>query len=78
MDERAEPAFVSGQGAAVLFIPPDAFVCKKCASKVRKAQSVSNSSVPRPVPVPVPEPIIIISVLPPPPSHKSLTKMEYL
>ena len=62
-------AIIGPKGAATLFMPTNAFVCKACAGKVRKAQSVSNSSVPRPVPVPVPvpEPIIIISVLPPPP-----------
>ena len=60
---------IIGQGAAPLFIPPDAFVCTKCAGKVRKAQSVSNSSVPRPEPEPVPQPIIILRVRPPPSVH---------
>ena len=64
-DDNQKTAWaIIGQGAAPLFIRPDAFVCKKCASKVRKAQSVGNSSVPRPEPVPVPEPIIIIPVRP--------------
>ena len=59
---------IIGQGAAPLFIPTDAFVCKACAGKVRYAQSVSSSSVPRPEPEPVPQPIIILRVRTPPPS----------
>ena len=65
---------IIGQGAAPLFIPPDAFVCKKCASKVRYLQSVGNSSVPRPEPEPVPQPIIILRVR----SHRLLLRRLYL
>ena len=61
-------AIIGPKGAATLFMPTNAFVCKACAGKVRKAQSVSNSSVPRPEPEPVPQPIIILRVRPPPPS----------
>jgi hypothetical protein len=71
---------IIGEGVDEFFMPKDAFVCVLCAGKVRKAQSVSNNSVPRPEPKPEPEPIIIISVPPPPPlfntderSHAQLT-----
>ena len=60
---------IIGKGASALFIPTNAFVCKNCAGKVRKAQSVSNSSVPRPEPEPVPQPIIILRVRPPVHTH---------
>jgi hypothetical protein len=51
---------IIGKDIDPLFIPTDAFVCMLCAGKVRKAQSVSNNSVPRPEPEP--EPIIIINL----------------
>ena len=62
-------AIIGPKGAAALFMPTNAFVCKKCASKVRKAHSVGNSSVPRPEPEPVPQPIIILRVRPPVHTH---------
>ena len=67
VNKEATWAIIGGKDISPLFIPTDAFVCTKCASKVRYAQSVSNSSVPPPVPVPVPQPIIILRVCPPPP-----------
>ena len=68
-NRRLTWAIIGGKDISALFIPTDAFVCKACAGKVRYAQSVSNSSVPRPEPEPVPQPIIILRVRPPPSVH---------
>ena len=68
-NQKTAWAIIGPKGAAALFMPTDAFVCKKCASKVRYLQSVSNSSVPRPEPEPVPQPIIILRVRPPVHTH---------
>ena len=69
VNKEATWAIIGGKDISPLFIPTDAFVCLKCAGKVRKAQSVGNSSVPRPEPEPVPQPIIILRVRPPVHTH---------
>ena len=55
-NRRLTWAIIGPKGVDALFMPTNAFVCKACAGKVRYAQSVSNSSVPRPEPEPVPQP----------------------